>query len=59
MIQYLYVLQNDHTVNLITICYHSVGLPWWLSGKEPEETRDVGLIPRLRTSPGKGNGFPF
>ena len=28
MIQYLYVLQNDHTVNLITICYHSqLGFP--------------------------------
>ena len=38
------------------------GLPWWLSGKEfLYKARDVGLIPRLGRSPGRGlgNSLPY
>ena len=41
--------------------YHvHLGLPWWLSGKEPacnaKDVRDAGLVPGLGRSPGDGNG---
>ena len=41
--------------------YHvHLGLPWWLSGKEPAcnaiDVRDAGSIPALGRSPGEGNG---
>ena len=38
-----------------------VGLPRWLSGKNPSakvRAEDVGLIPGLRRCPGEGNGNP-
>ena len=36
------------------------GLPRWLSGKEPVcHAGDVGSIPGLGRSPGKGNGNPL
>ena len=35
-------------------------LPWWLSSEESAcDAGDVSLIPRLRRSPGKGNGNPL
>ena len=34
-------------------------LPWWLSGKEPANARDEGLIPGSGRSLGKGNGNPL
>ena len=37
------------------------GLPWGLGGKEkvkPANAEDLGSIPGLRGSPGKGNGNP-
>ena len=38
----------------------SVGLPSWLSGKEPTASaEDVALIPGSERSPGKGNGNPL
>ena len=36
-----------------------IWLPWWLSGKEPTNARDVGLIPGEERSPGEGNGNPL
>ena len=36
-----------------------MGLPWWLSGKEPIcQAGDVGSIPVSERSPGGGNGNP-
>ena len=36
------------------------GLPWWLSGKESAcQEGDVGSIPGLGRTPGKGNGNPL
>ena len=36
-----------------------MGLPWWLSGKEPTcQAGDTGLILGLGRSPGEGNGQP-
>ena len=33
-----------------------MGLPWWLSGKEPTcQAGDLALIPQLERSPGEGN----
>ena len=41
----------------ISGCQGIVGLPWWLSGKESAcNAGDLGLIPGLGGSPGKGNG---
>ena len=41
----------------------SPNFPWWLSGKElacnTGDTKDVGSIPGLGRSPGKGLGNPF
>ena len=35
----------------------TLGLPWWLSGKNlPANAGDMGLIPGSGRSPGKGNG---
>ena len=37
-----------------------MGLPWWLSGKEPTcQAGDTGLILGLGRSPGEGNGNPL
>ena len=37
-----------------------LGLPWWLSGKEPAcQCRRLGFNPELRRSPGEGNGNPL
>ena len=40
-----------------------MGFPGGSVGKEParnaEDTRDMGSIPALGTSPGEGNGNPF
>ena len=35
-----------------------LGLPWWLSGKEPANAGDVGSFPTLRRSPGGVLGSP-
>ena len=37
----------------------SIGLPWWLSGKESLNARDLDLIPGLGRFPGGGNGNPL
>ena len=43
--------------------YIHIGLPRWCSDKEstvnPGDSRDTGLIPELRRSPGVGNGNPL
>ena len=40
--------------------YIPIGVPWWLRGKESTcNAVDMGLIPDLRRSPGKGNGNPL
>ena len=43
--------------------YISLGLPRWCSIKNlpasAGDTRDVGSLPRLRRSPGEGNGNPL
>ena len=37
-----------------------LGLPWWLSGKEPIcQAGDTGLIRGLGRHPGEGNGNPL
>ena len=37
-----------------------LGLPWWLSGKESAcSAGDLGSIPGLGRSPGKGNDSPL
>ena len=42
------------------ISKYSVGLPWWLSGKESAcQAGDPGSIPGLGRSPGEGNGNPL
>ena len=50
-------------MNSQTQTISSLGLPWWLNGKESAcnwgTTGNVGLIPRLRRSPGGGLGNPF
>ena len=39
---------------------HSIGLPWWLSGKESAgQAGDAGLILGSGRSPGEGNGNPL
>ena len=39
---------------------HTYGLPQWLGGKESTcQAGDVGLIPGLGISPGKGNDNPL
>ena len=41
----------------------SIGLHWWLSGKESAcnagATEDIGLIPGSEKSPGEGHGNPL
>ena len=45
--------------NIITK-YERLGLPWWLSSKEPAcDEGDPGLIPGLGRAPGEGNGNPL
>ena len=40
--------------------YPSLGLPWWLSGKESAcNTGDVDLLPRSGRSPEGGRGNPL
>ena len=41
--------------------YKHLGLPWWLSGKEPSchNARDASSISGLGRSPGGGNGNPL
>ena len=47
-----YKFKADLTVEL--------GLPWWLSGKEPIcQAGDKGLIRGLGRYPGEGNGNPL
>ena len=47
-----YKFKADLTVEL--------GLPWWLSGKEPIcQAGDKGLIHGLGRYPGEGNGNPL
>ena len=42
------------------IAHVELGLPRWLSGKEPAcQAGDMGLIPGLGKSPGEGNGNPL
>ena len=42
------------------ISKYSVGLPWWLSGKESAcQAGDPGSIPGLGRSPGEGNDNPL
>ena len=42
------------------IAHIELGLPRWLSGKEPAcQAGDMGLIPGLGKSPGEGNGCPL
>ena len=42
------------------IAHIELGLPRWLSGKEPAcQAGDMGLIPGLGKSPGEGNGNPL
>ena len=37
-----------------------LGLPWWLSGKEPAcNAGDMGSIPGSGRAPGEGNGNPL
>ena len=54
-ILHTYVYIHTHTRT-----HARIGLLWWLSGKESacqcRRTRDVGLIPGLRKSPGGENG---
>ena len=38
----------------------NLGLPWWLSGKEPScNAGDMGSIPKSGRSPGEGRGNPL
>ena len=38
----------------------NLGLPWWLSGKEPScNAGDMGSIPKSGRSPGEGSGNPL
>ena len=50
-------------MNSQTQIISSLGLPWWLNGKEfacnSGTTGNVGSIPGLRRSPGGGHGNPF
>ena len=42
---------------MLLLYLYICGLPWWLSDKESAcNTGDVGLVPGLGRSPGKGNG---
>ena len=39
---------------------HTIGLPWWLRGKESAfQAGDTGLIPESERSPREGNGNPL
>ena len=47
-------------VDLPYSCEEGMGLPWWLSGKEPPaNSGDVGSTPDSGRSPGKGKGNPL
>ena len=40
--------------------YPSLGLPWWLSGKESAcNVGDLGSVPGMGRSPGGGHGNPL
>ena len=45
------------------VIYQTMGLPWWLSGKESTssvgDTGDKGLIPGSGRSPREGSGSPL
>ena len=43
----------------LVLCIKQKGLPWWLSRESTYNAGDVGSIPGLGRSPGKGNGNPF
>ena len=52
-----YVLEGESGRH---VSKYSVGLPWWLSGKESAcQAGDSGSIPGLGRSPGEGNGNPL
>ena len=41
-------------------CYYFIGLPWWLSSKEPDcNAGDPGSIPWGGRSPGGDHGNPL
>ena len=41
------------------LCIKQKRLPWWLSEESTYSAGDMGLIPGLGRSPGKGNGNPL
>ena len=65
----LFEIVRNKAAKYINICVgihthihilHTYGLPEWLSDKESAcQAGDVGLIPGLGISPGKGNGNPL
>ena len=57
---YTSVKHKIFKVRFIKICFMFYRLPWWLSGKESAHSMgDLGSIPGLGRSPGKGNGNPL
>ena len=51
---YMYLLLSIYLLQFV------IGLPWWLSGKEPDcQSRRHRLIPGSGRSPGVGNGNPL
>ena len=57
-------LLHPHLQIQVTAVYgHSLGIPRWLSGKEPAanagDIRDMGSIPGSGRSPGEGHGNPL
>ena len=51
---------HRNTSKLYVYKYH-MGLPWWLSGKNPpaNNARDAGSVPGLGRYPGGGNDKPL
>ena len=43
----------------LVLCIKQKRLPWWLSEESTYSAGDMGLIPGLGRSPGKGNGNPL
>ena len=56
-------LKESDTTEQLNSSMLLLGLPRWLSGKEPAasagDTRDAGLIPGWGRSPGGGQGTPL
>ena len=58
-VAYLRSQINLVSTETLVLCIKQKRLPWWLSEESTYSAGDMGLIPGLGRSPGKGNGNPL